>query len=315
MSAFQKFQKPPLGRQKLIDLMIARGVPLPTREDQSRAREAFSRIGYYRLTGYMPIFQVGGQDADKHKFLANVTLDDILNLYSFDTEVRAHLSTALEVVEVAFRTSICDHMCRSTQNSHWMLDERNFRQGTHSRNLDEFKDVALGTGTKSDSITSYFSKYNDPFLPPAWVLREGISFGTWSRLYSDLEAKDQKSVSDDWLYPGSKERIDHILLAKWIRALVILRNTCAHHSRVTNRVFSFPPEASTHTTVRQLFGAVDTDLRTLIVIIAILIKNVKPKNVWLRQLNILFESYDSGVDVARSAGFEEDWRSDVIWGY
>jgi len=315
MSVLQKFQKPPLGRQKLIDLMIARGLSLPTIEHQSRARDAISRIGYYRLTGYMPIFQVGGHGPNKHDFLQGVTLEQILSLYSFDTQVRAHLSTGLELIEVAFRTSICDHMCRSTQNSHWMLDSNNFRERTHSRNLEEFKDAALSTGTKSDSITNYFNKYDDPFLPPAWVLRESISFGTWSRLYNDLEAKDQKSVSDDWLYPGTKDRIDHTLLIKWIRALVILRNTCAHHSRVTNRTFSFPPEASKHAAVKQLFNEIETDLRTLIAIISILIKIVKPKSVWLRQLNILFETHSRSVDVARSTGFSPNWRNDVIWDY
>ena len=305
MTVRLKFNKPPLSRDELLKLMIRRKLPLSSKEQQSRARKILQKVGYYRLSGYMPVFQVGGSGSDKHDFLPNTTLTKIFDLYKFDTELRSHLSSALESIEVAFRTSVCDHMCRSSKDSHWLLDSKNFRGATQSAHLERFKSAVYEQSQNSEFVKSYFDKYSDPFLPPAWMMRECASFGAWSKLFSDLATSEQKAISDEWTYPIGPnkvaERIDHVILENWMHSMVLLRNRCSHHGRITNRIFSFsPPELSTHTSVKNLFGANNTDLRTLIVIISIFLNSIDSRSIWLRRLYILFETYSDQVDIAKA---------------
>ncbi len=300
--------------------MAGRNLSVTTKEEQSKARKALQKVGYYRLSGYMPVFQVGGDGADKHDFLPGTTLTKILDLYKFDTDLRGHLSSALERIEVAFRTSVCDHMCRATGDSHWLLNPANFRGASHAQHLEKFKSAVYDQSQNSEFVKSYFDKYDDPFLPPAWMMRECASFGAWSKLFSDLATSEQKSISDEWTYPAepgkTAERIDHMMLEKWMHSMVLLRNRCAHHGRIINRIFSFlPPDPSNHPSVKHLFLSCNTDLRTLIVIISIFLKNVDPRNIWLRQLYLLLDTYDDRVDIAKATGFSNAWQTDALWNF
>ena len=53
-------------------------------------------------------------------------------------------------------------------------------------------------------------------------------------MYSNLKAEDQKIIAGDF-------KVDHVILESWLKALTELRNTCAHHARLWNKVFvNFP---------------------------------------------------------------------------
>ena len=321
-----KFTKPPLSQQQLVLLLQQRGLPLTDPDDLARTRWALERIGYFRLSGYMAPFQRGGGGLNAHDFRPGTTIHHLIHLHALDRDLRLHCLEGLEQIEVAMRASICDHLSRS-YGAHWPLDAQPFKPGQHAGNLKALADAVefdldqnRPRRRQSDAhlfITRYYAKYTQPAMPPGWMVRECASFRTWAFVFEGLTSAEQKQISDTWRYPSGK-RIDHAVLGQWFHSLSIMRNRCAHHARITHKRFSFAPVVPKDASVSGLFRPPATDLRTLLVVMAVLLRSVDSKSLWCRRLRHLLEC-QSDLDIAGAAGFAGlpggDWRGDPLWDF
>lgn len=315
------FSKPPLSQQKLFELLKDRGLIIANPDEEQQARNALSLIGYYRLSGYMLPFQTKS-GLKKHHFKANTSIKNILALYDFDCAIRRHCSVALEDIEIAFRTTFCDHMSQQ-KGAHWYLESGSFKPGGQLVHYDVIaKSVDFDVKAnrpfrdptdRHDFISHYYYKYSNPPTPAAWMVRECLSFRTWALMFVDIDDAHKKQICDAWKYPNGK-RIRHDLFEGWIHSLSVFRNRCAHHARITARNMTFVPACSTEVSVVDLFDANNNNsLRSFIVVLAILLKSVNPNNTWLAELKAIFQKATL-VDIPMAAGFKADWEDDLIWG-
>jgi abortive infection bacteriophage resistance protein len=323
-----RFSKPPLSQQNLIELMAQRGLPLNDPRELEIARRSLDRIGYFRLSGFMLPFVQGGGGGNRHNFRADASIEKIVSLHDFDASMRLHCLEGLSQIEVGVRASICDHLSR-THGSHWQLFPKPFKAGKHGDNLQALADAVKFNldqnrplARRDDGhqfLDRYYAKYTDPAtrMPPGWMIRECASFRTWAFLYEGLEAAEQKQISDAWKFPSGK-RIDHTILEDWFHSLSILRNRCAHHGRITHKTFPFAPTAPRDASVAHLFQGQGADLRTLMVVIAALLKCLDPRSMWTRKLYMFLE-WQSTVDIGAAAGFTSwghgSWRDDPLWTF
>ena len=72
----------------------------------SELLKALDIISYFRLAGYWRHFEA---DHTTHQFREGCRFADIIDLYSFDKQLRALLFTAIQTIEVAVRTKIIKH--------------------------------------------------------------------------------------------------------------------------------------------------------------------------------------------------------------
>lgn len=108
------------------------------------------------------------------------------------------------------------------------------------------------------TIASEIARSNDVFIKhnfdnhdgevPVWAAVEVLSFGTISKIiknlktgtgssYSILASNYQyKSQKGNWVNPSQK------MLSSWIQGVSVLRNKCAHNSRIYNRTIHTTPE-------------------------------------------------------------------------
>ncbi|WP_016836201.1 Abi family protein [Herbaspirillum lusitanum] len=286
--------------------------------------DSMQKVGYYRLTGYFLHFQQlnSAVDARRHYFYPNTTFKHILDMYEFDTRLRDLALSALEKIEVALRTSICEFMCQK-EGAHWYLKQSSFTGGKLTliheeackhldydvKNNRPFSQTPI-PNTKAGHlfIQHYYSRYTNPITPPGWMLREVASFGFWARTFDALDPAYKKSISDNWKYPDGK-RIHYSILSDWLWSLSILRNRCAHHARITTRSFPFPPPVPADNDAKNCFEQKTDDLRTLFVVISLLLRNVVQNDVWKSDLILLLEAYPN-IDMKKAAGFSrgEDQR-------
>jgi abortive infection bacteriophage resistance protein len=212
------FLKPAKSPNALLRHLRAKG--LGTRGQRDKALQALEFIGYHRLLIYMrPL-----QDPQK-QFFATVQFDDILQLYDFDRRLRLVFLDAIDRIEVAFRAAIINTLALDkTCGSHFYLDAIHFKDCKAHR--DVMKQV-LGLPEKNAAIKHYYDKYNTPALPPVWTVLEAMTIGQLSRLFSDLHLDHRKTVAAKFGY-------DESVLVTWLKSLTILRNVCAHHSRLWN---------------------------------------------------------------------------------
>jgi abortive infection bacteriophage resistance protein len=319
------FVKPYLGPRDLLNLFKGRGLLIP---DDSEVYDALIRMGYYRLTGYcQPLQKI--HSLNPHDFIEGTQFADIMTLYHLDTEIRGLMSEALEKLEIALRTSICESMC-SQYGTHWYMVASSFEVGKHEAifteaaksvdfNLEQnrhYKQDEPEKKSRSLFLDHYYDNYNNPLMPVAWMLRELASFGFWARTYQALKEQDQKQITQYWKNPDGK-KLNHELLGSWLWSISILRNRCAHHSRIINRRFPYPPKLPDNASSKQLFYSKTDDLRTLLVIVSILCASADPQYQFNKKLLQIVKKYGSKVDLEKSLGLglerKETWEDTIFW--
>lgn len=95
-------------------------------------------------------------------------------------------------------------------------------------------------------------------------------------------------------FPDRKP-IDPVLLRDRLRSASIFRNRCVDHVGVTHRKFPFELNAPTVTAMRKAFVTDGSDLRTFLLVIAILIPHIAPTVRWRDSLHGLLERTTSNL--------------------
>jgi abortive infection bacteriophage resistance protein len=66
------------------------------------------------------------------------------------------------------------------------------------------------------------------------MVTEVMSFGGLSKMFMGMSRRDQKVISNRY-------GLQPIILQSWMHHFVYVRNLCAHHSRVWDRVWAIKP--------------------------------------------------------------------------
>lgn len=218
------YQKPWKSYAEQVCLLRSRGLIVG---DTRAAVQFLSHVNYYRLSGYCLAFE-----QDRHQFLPGVTFEQIRNAYEFDRVLRDLITEALEVVEVDFRTVVAYHFGRAYGAFGHTLAGSFFRNFDQVVWLDKVHDE---TERSSELFVEHFrTTYREYPDLPIWAVAEILSFGGLSKMYSGMISKDQKAIACRYrIQPGDLE--------SWLHHLVYVRNLCAHHSRVWDRIWSIKP--------------------------------------------------------------------------
>lgn len=282
------FDKPPLSNKEIIRLLSERGMII---DDPKRAEHYLDFISYYRLSVYMLPFQ-----DERHSFKKPVSFEKILRLYSFDRRLRLLSMDALERIEVAFRTVIVN--CLSEKcGAFWLENPDCFhdknKRNTQASMLEEIRKQIEQQKT-APSLEHYYQTYSAPEIPPAWIVFEILPFGCVSRIYENLKRPYRKAVAE-------KFGIEESILQSWFHALSVLRNSCAHHSRIWNRKYPFKIKKA------NAFPELDTAERfyCFALIIDILLNRIVQTPTWTQRLKETINEFSDVVNPIQM-GFPAD---------
>ena len=282
------FEKPPLSNKEIIRLLSERGMII---NDPKRAEHYLDFISYYRLSVYMLPFQ-----DERHSFKKPVSFEKILRLYSFDRRLRLLSMDALERIEVAFRTVIVN--CLSEKcGAFWLENPDCFhdknKRNTQASMLEEIRKQIEQQKT-APSLEHYYQTYSAPEIPPAWIVFEIVPFGCVSRIYENLKRPYRKAVAE-------KFGIEESILQSWFHALSVLRNSCAHHSRIWNRKYPFKIKKA------NAFPELDTAERfyCFALIIDILLNRIVQTPTWTQRLKETINEFSDVVNPIQM-GFPAD---------
>ena len=98
LEACMEYTKPALTYERQADLAISKGLGA----DRDELVACLESIGYYRLSGYWHILK----DPATGLFHENATLGRVLDLYSFDRQLKLLVFDAVERVEVYLRSQL-----------------------------------------------------------------------------------------------------------------------------------------------------------------------------------------------------------------
>ena len=293
------YTKLPLTAQEHMELLKIRGLQI---SDEKRAIRYLQNIGYFHLSGYMYPFLA---DKKQHQYKAGSNLDDIINLYRFDRELRVLIFSTIEKIEIAIRAQITNHFAIDTRNPFWYTDADNFSFPAEHR--DFLNNISFYVKRSTDVfIKHFFNTYNDPY-PPVWMVLEVLSMGQLSILYQiTRRSVPRKAIA---IYFGVKEPI----MANWLHTLVYVRNICAHHARLWNKNLRIPIKLPKVTDRTWLISSnlLNDKMYVVLAVIAYFLDKITPTNTFREKLKALLIKYPD-ID-ATAMGFPEDWKKDPFW--
>lgn len=286
LRSLNSFPKPPLTIEEQIELLRQRKLII---ENEEFAKEVLNSVSYYRLSGYTLSLRAG------NLFHEGVTFRSVYQIYEFDRKLRHLLLGVIEVVEIALRTQIANHMALK-YGALGYLNSSYFRDPLfHQEFLLELQKQIKNTKNKELFIRHYIEKYNGKF--PIWAAVEIFSLGMLSKFFKNLKIEDQKAISRGYYdFPPQ-------YLVSWIHALVTLRNICAHYGRLYNRTFTITPKLSKE--IKKL-GFLDDRLFTYIFILKYLIRSRKKWISFSTNLQAIIAEYKDEVDISL-VGFPCNW--------
>lgn len=231
------YPKPYLDIKKLITKLLSQGMEI---HSLTETEEAFNTIGYYRLRGYF----YHRFDKNQNQYVCDTNFKDILKLYHFDNELSTIIFEYISQIEVALRVRFVNAF-QPTQDA-LALNDPSF-----------FKDKELYWKNQS-SLSSEIGRSSDVFIVhnykkhdgavPLWASVEIMSFGTLSKLIKNLKTgKDSvfTRISQNYTYKsanGKSVNPSKDMFTSWIQAVSVMRNICAHNSRIYNRAIKTTPQ-------------------------------------------------------------------------
>jgi len=296
-----QYTKPPLSVSQQAAKLAKRGL----HGDESIVEERLEAVSYTRLDAYWSPLQ----NADK-TFKPNTYFSSIWRRYIFDRELRLLLLDAIERIEVAVRTQLALHHSLNhgafayAENSDSMPrlklgDLNNFRKTLLS-------DISVGN--REDFIANFDASHGSchPFLP-VWNAIEVMSFGTVVRFFKGADDSTRRVVA-------AKFDVHDNVMDSWLLSLNVVRNLCAHHSRVWNRVYGIKPkipvkkkDARWHEPLKvrndRLFG--------IITVCKHCMDCMAPQSDWPQRIISHIDEYP---DIPiNDMGFPTEWRTCPIW--
>ena len=134
-----------------------------------------------------------------------------------------------------------------------------------------------------------------------------MTLGQLSKWYSNLRhGADRNAVAHRY-------DMDEVNLSSFLHHLSVIRNFCAHHSRLWNREFTFTFRLPSHRPPALVSGLNQQDPRRLyntLTVLAWLLDVISPQHHWKQRLKTLLTQHD--IDLQRM-GFPADWQQRAIW--
>ncbi len=301
------------------------------------AERMLRTYGYHRLASYSYVFRKMLPENQRDPqarlfrdifFVAGTSLEVITRLYEFDARLREVLLSGLFDFEVRLRVAIAHVLARRSPTAHiekQHLNEKACGQGTR----DGSTKFEAWTATYRESLEGAVDEdyvVHHLRVPlqelPVWATLELVSFGKLPFLFDLMRQEDQNRVARRFGVRNGRQ------FGKWIRALVELRNLCAHGSRLFNRRIKYAikinPAAVAGTELEHLAGRpARADVYVYSAILAYLLVSHESGSSWpVRGLKtqarkfarlVLAVDGKSLLTLEETMGFPQGWEQLELW--
>ena len=216
-----------------LSILKSRGLQIP---DEIAAKDFLLRNNYYRISGYSLTLR------DHDVFFKSATFQNIIDIYMFDHELRHILMKYIEIIEVTIK-SIYAYEFTSVHGATGYLEPSFFtRPPKHpNRYEDTLAKVEKQKVTRLPHEAYLKHFVNELHQPvPLWAYIDLFTISDISFFYSISEPNIKKAVADSMGITVQGP----VLLEQFMHSLTIIRNLCAHGSRLFNRLFEQKPRLS-----------------------------------------------------------------------
>lgn len=271
--------------EELIELLLNKGMII---NDQKRVYRKLSQVGYYRLSSFWYVFQ---DKESRSTFQKNTSFDDVYSIYLFDKKLRLLMMDMLERFEVCLRSFIAHELGREDPLAYLKKD---FINPKHLKSTSKEKrpifdewliklDLAIDRNKREQIISQYSNpKRGIPF----WAIVEVWDFGTTAKFFGMLKGSHQRKIIERF---DITKAGDEVVFSGWLNTLNILRNRCAHHSRIWNQKTGTKNIKVVAHSFFDMYEIKQDRLVYLVIVLWFLMKNICPNSNFLQKLNLLID--------------------------
>lgn len=213
---------------------------------------------------------------------------------------------AIDRVEIAIRTSLAYHHCHIYGPFGYLsisslpgMDAASFNR-FHWKLKDQVK------RSQETFVVHFKEKYGDIHSDlPLWMAAELMSLGMVFTFFRGVTKAIKRQVSQEF-------GVAFKVMESWLSALNAVRNICAHHGRLWNRVMGVKPvipakDVGWHTPVEvcndRMFG--------ILVILRYMLGVIAPQSQWPNRLEeLIAKNPDIPIE---QMGFSSSWKNCPIW--
>lgn len=279
--------KQPKTFDEQISILENRGCVI---SDRNNTKLILQRINYYRLTAFfLPYIKIDGT------YKSGTTFDRVYRNYLFDAKLRSLLFPLIEEIELLLRTRIAYYHSHKYGSLGYMDKNCFSKKHNHDIFLKRINEY-ISKNTKQPFVCHHINKYNGEF--PLWVAIELFTTHTLSLFYSDMLPEDQKDFAKTVFGAKPKDIIS------WLHCLTILRNHCAHFSRIYYYSFPFIPK-----TPKKFSYVLSNEVFDYIVVLRFLYPHPEHwQQNFVEPLKQLIFEYSDSIELSH-IGFPNNWEA------
>ena len=209
-----------------IEILQSRGLSI---SDPAFAEVFLYKNNYYRISGYSLTLR------NHDVFSKTAEFQNIVDIYEFDHELRHVLLKYIEVIEVTIKSIYAYEFSKKFGPTEYLNNR-------HFTNSDKHDEIIKKAEQQKDSrlaheayLKHFVEDLKEPI--PLWAYVDLLTISNISFLYSISDSELKTNVATAI---GFEKRGDE-LLGRFMHSMTIIRNLCAHGSRLYNRLFEQKP--------------------------------------------------------------------------
>ena len=213
--------------EEQLEILRSRGLTI---NDESQAKDFLLNNNYYRISGYSLTLR-------KHNiFSKSATFQNIIDIYHFDHEFRHIILQYLEAIEVQMK-SVYAYEFTKVHGPVGYLDLNFFTNKTKHQELIAKAEQQKMSRLPHEAYLKHFVNDLQQDIP-LWAYVDLFTISDISFLYSISEQPIKDTVAHTF---GLTMNKGASILGSYMHSMTIIRNLCAHGSRIYNRLFEQKP--------------------------------------------------------------------------
>lgn len=295
-----KYAKPSLTFEQQADLLLSRGLIA----DRDTLVRRLASVNYYRLSAYWYPYRETGTD----NLRPGTDFEIVWDHYVFDRQLRLLVMDAIERAEVSIKTRLTQVFSQK-HGPFGYIDRAKLAQISVTDHRKLIKKVQEAADRRKEAfIEHYFSKYTTETDLPLWMAVEIMDFGSILTLFRHLDHYTKREIAQAY---GVKAGV----FESWLLTLNYVRNICAHHSRLWNRILAATPTIprEKHNPEFHPTPPIRPDrVYSVLCILRFLLLDIAPQSKWQERLIRLVEEKHPGIPL-NWMGFPENWKEAKLW--
>ena len=298
-----KYTKRPLTFDEQVQQLVDRGLE----GDTATIRNRLQSVNYYRLTGYLYPYRI--QDSDD--YVPGTQFETVWEQYAFDRRLRLLVMDAIERIEIAVRAQLAYHHAHTYHDPFAYATQPISLPGIDAQKYAEFLtrvDEETIRTRKDTFVEHFFKVYGDEHkYLPVWMAVEVMSFGAMQLFFRGASHKVKQNVAS---YFGMPDKV----LDSWLHTLSVIRNICAHHGRLWNKVLGikpFIPWAKDYPDWHAPFDIPNDRIFGVLTICRYCLRIIAPQSRWPTCMQDLLNDFPNVSPT--SMGFPKNWEDSPLW--